>query len=267
MDTLPAKPGFTVGDYAIDILVQGFPGKSVCHGGLGWSTIALLRGQSGAATGRVVLFDTGSFSQRRLLVDGLASRGLTCADVTDVVLSHAHWDHSVNWIMFPQARVWIGKVEMDWAINEPIGPNPLPELYVRELHRSPQLITLEEGQECAPGIRAFLAPGHTPGHVIYVLEGPDRDLIFTGDSAKNRIELITGEADMTYDPAVTKATVDRIWGFWTRRPGSIVLPSHDMPMVLDGGTPRYIAKREAAISCWFGDTLDQTTLFELLPGR
>jgi len=29
--------------YAIDILVQGYPGKTVCHGGLGWSTIALLR--------------------------------------------------------------------------------------------------------------------------------------------------------------------------------------------------------------------------------
>ena len=32
-----------VGDYDIDIVVQGFPGKSVCHGGLGWSTVALLR--------------------------------------------------------------------------------------------------------------------------------------------------------------------------------------------------------------------------------
>lgn len=28
--------------YAIDIVVQGFPGKSVCHGGLGWSLIVLL---------------------------------------------------------------------------------------------------------------------------------------------------------------------------------------------------------------------------------
>jgi len=25
--------------YDIDIVVQGFPGKSVCHGGLGWSTV------------------------------------------------------------------------------------------------------------------------------------------------------------------------------------------------------------------------------------
>jgi len=36
-------------EYQLDILVQGYPGKSVCHGGLGWSTIVLLRGH-----GRVV---------------------------------------------------------------------------------------------------------------------------------------------------------------------------------------------------------------------
>ena len=59
-----------IGAYDIDILVQGFPGKSVCHGGLGWSTIALLRGN-----GRTVLIDVGSFSQRTLIEKGLAERG------------------------------------------------------------------------------------------------------------------------------------------------------------------------------------------------
>ena len=42
------------GGYEIDILVQGFPGKSVCHGGLGWSTIPLLRGK-----GRTAILDGG----------------------------------------------------------------------------------------------------------------------------------------------------------------------------------------------------------------
>ena len=36
--------GGHAGGYQIDLLVQGYPGKSVCHGSLGWSTIALLRG-------------------------------------------------------------------------------------------------------------------------------------------------------------------------------------------------------------------------------
>jgi len=29
--------------YQLDIVVQFYPGKSVCHGGLGWRTIVLLR--------------------------------------------------------------------------------------------------------------------------------------------------------------------------------------------------------------------------------
>lgn len=54
------------GGWRIDVLVQGYPGKTVCHGGLGWSTIALLRGH-----GRVALVDVGSFAQRLTLQDGL----------------------------------------------------------------------------------------------------------------------------------------------------------------------------------------------------
>ncbi len=49
-----------IGGFSIDILVQGFPGKTVCHGGLGWSTVALVRGQ-----GRVILIDAGNFGMRR----------------------------------------------------------------------------------------------------------------------------------------------------------------------------------------------------------
>jgi hypothetical protein len=35
--------------YELDVLVQSYPGKSVCHGGLGWSTIARLRGQAASS--------------------------------------------------------------------------------------------------------------------------------------------------------------------------------------------------------------------------
>jgi hypothetical protein len=48
--------------YQIDLLVQGFPGKSHEIGGLGWSSVVLLRGH-----GRTVLVDTGSFSVRKPL--------------------------------------------------------------------------------------------------------------------------------------------------------------------------------------------------------
>ena len=80
-----------------------------------------------------------------------------------------------------------------------------------------------------PGITAHLAPGHTPGHLIYLLNGSEQDVIFTGDAAKNRAELVSRTADMTYDARVTAGTIDMIWSIWRRRPGSIVVPDHDLP--------------------------------------
>lgn len=249
-------------DYKLDVLVQGYPGKSVCHGGLGWSTIALLQGG-----GHVALIDVGTFSHRALLISGLEKHGLAPAQVTDVILTHAHHDHAINWVLFPEARVWIGAEELDWAVKEPWGRTPVPELYVRELAGSRQVSLVRPGQEVLPGLAAHPAPGHTPGHMIFVLSGRDRDIIFTGDAAKNRAELLTRRADMTYDPAVTARSIETMWDIWRRRPGTLLVPGHDLPMVLENGRPAFVGKREAAITSWFDDDLETTTRFELTVGR
>ncbi|TDR90120.1 MBL fold metallo-hydrolase [Enterovirga rhinocerotis] len=257
--TPAVAPDLGTGGYLVDILVHGYPGKSVCHGGLGWSTIALLRGH-----GRIALVDVGCFGQRDPILKGLARVGLTPADVTDVILSHSHWDHSVNWVMFPKARIVIGEEELAWSLAEPWGTTPVPELYVRELDRSPKTVRVKAGDEVLPGITCHHAPGHTPGHLVFVLEGEKRDLILTGDAAKNRAEILSLEADMTYDPAVSRASMEAIWTMWRKRPGTILVPGHDMPMVLDADEPRYLRGQEAAISSWFDRTLDKTTLFQLV---
>jgi N-acyl homoserine lactone hydrolase len=247
------------GNYNLDILVQGYPGKSVCHGSLGWSTNVLLRGE-----GRVAIVDVGSFGQRKLIQQQLEVHGLRPADVTDVVLTHSHHDHSVNWVMFPEARIHIGAGELEWAVGEPWGTTPVPELYVRELASSPQLVRITPGKDVLPGIVAHHAPGHTPGHLIFVIEGAERDIVLTGDAAKNRAELLTREADMTYDPAVTRASIELIWKLWRKKAGTVLLPGHDLPMVLDNGKPKYLGERKAAIMAWYGDTLDQTTIISLV---
>ena len=90
--------------YDLHILVQGYPGKSVCHGGLGWSTIALLR-----MGDRIVLIDLGGFGIRSTLIERLKAQGIDPSDVTDVILTHSHYDHAVNWVLFPNARIAIGR--------------------------------------------------------------------------------------------------------------------------------------------------------------
>ena len=248
------------GGYEIDIVVQGFPGKSVCHGGLGWSTIALIRGK-----GRVALVDVGSFAYRNLLVERLAARGLKPDDVTDVVLTHAHHDHTINWVLFKHARIVIGSKELAWSLEQPWGRTPVPELYMSELQRWPTLVTIEPGAEALPGMRAHLGPGHTPGCLVFALEGEKHDVIFTGDAAKNRAELVSRTTDMTYDAAVSARTLEMIWGLWRRRPGSVVVPGHDMPMTQVDGKTSYLGTREAAIKTWYDDHMETMTTYKLTP--
>lgn len=250
-------------EYDLDILVQGYPGKSVCHGGLGWSTVALLRGG-----GHVALVDVGTFSHRSLVIAALAKHGLVPEQVTDVILTHAHHDHAINWVLFNRARISIGAEELDWALREPWGRTPVPELYIRELDGHAAVRRVRDGQEVLPGLTAHAAPGHTPGHLMFVLAGEDRDVIFTGDAAKNRAELLTRQADMTYDAGVTRATIERMWELWRRRPGTLLVPGHDLPMILDpDGHPVFVGIREAAVTSWFGDDLETTTRFELTIAR
>ena len=246
------------GGYEIEIVVQGYPGKSVCHGALGWSTIVLLRG-----AGRVALIDTGSFAQRSLILQRLKAHELSPGSVTDVLLTHSHWDHSVNWVMFPNARVHIDSGELAWSLSEPWGITPVPELYVRELSRSAQLQHLSADQEPLPGIQVYAAPGHTPGHVFFVLRGPSRDIIFTGDAAKNRAEMLSRTADMSFDQNVSRRSMDTIWTLWRERPNSLLVPGHDAPMVLVDGQPRYVAKLQAGISAWFGEDLQSMTTVDI----
>jgi hypothetical protein len=88
-------------------------------------------------------------------------------------------------------------------------------------------------------------------------------VIFTGDTAKNRAELLSREVDATEDIAQSKASIDAIWQLWLSQPGSVLVPGHDLSMRLDeDGTPHYIGQRRAGISAWFSETLEQTTEFD-----
>lgn len=247
--------------YQLDVLIQGFPGRSVCHGSLGWSTLTLLRGQ-----GRTLLVDVGSFGIRHMLQQQLHFRGVSAEEVTDVLLTHAHYDHAVNFTLFPQARIWIGDQELSWAAAQPVGFNPLPELYVRELMQSSRVHRIQAGDVFLPGIQAVAAPGHTPGHLLFYLTGTPVPVLFSGDAAKNRAELLSGDVDTTEDRAQSQATLDTLWRLWRAQPGTLLVPGHDLCMVLDdAGHIQYQGQRQAGIDAWFSESLSRTTRIDLCP--
>ena len=245
--------------YRVDVLVQGFPGKGTCHGGLGWSTITLLRSNE-----RTILIDVGAFGIRKPLAKQLRAHGVAASDVTDVVLTHAHYDHAVNFVLFDRATVWIGAEELRWAAAQPPGFDPLPELYVDALDADPRVRRIAAGDEFLPGLRAIAAPGHTPGSLIFYLTANNVPVIFTGDAAKNRAELVSRRVDATEDEAASAASIEAIWQLWRAMPGTLLIPGHDLTMQLDAsGKPVYVGERRAGISAWFAETLEETSEFDL----
>lgn len=239
-------------------LTQGYPGKSTQHGGLGWSSVTLVRHGE-----RLILADTGSFGMRSLLAQRLAEHGVEPGEVTDILLTHAHYDHAANYLLFPSATVWVGAAELEWAAGREPGFDPLPELYAADLARNPRTRRASEDGEIFPGVEAFAAAGHTPGSLVFRVAG---SVLFSGDAAKNRAELLGGDVDMTLDREASRASVHKILTLWREHPDTLLVPGHDVPMLWHDG-PVYTDTRRAGIRSWFGEDLAATTEFDLTEGE
>src|SRR5438132_6946152 len=71
--------------------------------------------------GKNILVDTGCYHEnvvkgkgiRNLIKasDAIARLGLSAADITDVIITHMHWDHADGMDLFPNAKIWIQKDE------------------------------------------------------------------------------------------------------------------------------------------------------------
>src|SRR5689334_17934559 len=80
------------------------------------------------ADGRIAIVDSGfhrdqyfhQFTVRDYIKpsDALAPLGITADKVSDILLSHMHWDHAGGIDLFPSARVWIQKEEYDYYTGE-----------------------------------------------------------------------------------------------------------------------------------------------------
>jgi glyoxylase-like metal-dependent hydrolase (beta-lactamase superfamily II) len=80
------------------------------------------------ADGRVALVDSGfhrdryfrQFTVKDFVApsDAIAPLGLKPDAVTDIFLTHMHWDHAGGLDLFPAARVWIQKDEYDYYTGE-----------------------------------------------------------------------------------------------------------------------------------------------------
>jgi N-acyl homoserine lactone hydrolase len=246
--------------YSFDVLVQGYPGTTTTHGGLGWATVSLLRGH-----GEALIVDTGSYGYRTVLLERLADLGLTPQDVTGVLVTHLHWDHVCNYPLFPSARVYVPSVDLEWAIEQPVGTWSLPEFHVEHLARDKRTERLSDGDEPLPGLRALATPGHTPGHMAFVAAAERGLLVFAGDAVKNQAELMSERVDMTLDAAASAASVRRLRELAASDPENTLVCGHDRLLAIESGNVVYRGGLEAAVLARFTPDFGHQRRIDLVP--
>lgn len=244
--------------YELTILFQGYPGKSTCHGGLGWSTVALLEGH-----GETVLVDTGGYGYRTPLLRRLEERGIRTSDVTGVVLTHCHWDHICNFALFPNARVVVPRPDLEWAVAQPVGTWELPEFHVEKLASADHVLRVEDGGEPLQRVHAVATPGHTPGHFAYRVATSGGPVLFAGDAVKNEYELRTGDTDMTLDAAESRRSIEKVRDMLRADPSLVLVPGHDRLLSLRDGQVVAHSELRAGIRAWLPGTAEPTTTLDL----
>lgn len=184
---------------SLHVLFDGYVGGTVA------STVTF------AADGDVrVVIDPGMVPDPRLaILDPLAALGVAAEEVTDVVLSHHHPDHTLHAALFANARV-----HDHWAV------------YKGDLWTSRSA----EGVELSPSIRLIETPGHTPQDIT--------TLVGTADGVVACTHLwwsASGPAEDPYatDPAALHAGRRRVLEI-----AALVVPGHGPPFTPTPATPR-----------------------------
>jgi glyoxylase-like metal-dependent hydrolase (beta-lactamase superfamily II) len=175
----PAAPSYsieairyaTVPGFPLEALMVGAPkGETIDIAMVVW----LVRGG-----GHNLLFDTG-FHREKWLKEftvndylrpdqAVALAGVKPDEITDVVISHAHWDHMGGVDLFPKAQVWIQKQEYAYYTGDAwqpggqhggIDPDDVAALLRANTEGRLHLVDGDD-VEIIPGVRAYTGARHT----------------------------------------------------------------------------------------------------------
>ena len=168
------------------------------------STVTLVR--DGDA--RIVI-DPGMVPGRASILDALAALDVSPDDVTDVVVSHHHPDHTMHIALFPNARV---HDHMATYVGD------------RWIDRE------AEGVRISPGVSLIETPGHTPQDITTLVQTDDGVVAFT-----HLWWAADGPAEDPYapDPELVHRNRERVLGI-----AAAIVPGHGPRFVPDAETPR-----------------------------
>ncbi len=130
------------------------------------------------------------------LMQNLAAAGIDAKSIDAVVMSHLHPDHT-NGIRaadgsmaFPNAELMVpAKDWAFWTSEENIAKaqsDPLMKSYFADVKKTfagieSRITKYEGGKEVAPGITSIAVPGHTPGHMAFVVASGNSKVLIQSD--------------------------------------------------------------------------------------
>jgi len=156
----------------------------------------LLKGSNG----RMVLIDSGFYRQKfldqwkprdfRTPAAAVEAAGVKPDAVTDVIISHAHWDHVDGADLFPKATIWIQRAEYEYYTGEAWhsrdthgGVDADDMLALVKINTEGRLRFVEgDDQEVLPGIRCYIGGKHTHESQFCTVKTAEGTAVFTSDN-------------------------------------------------------------------------------------
>ena len=200
----------------------------------------LLKGSNG----KRVLIDSGFYRQKfleqwkpqdfRSPADAVAAAGVTPGEITDIIITHAHWDHVDGADLFPKATVWIQRDEYAYytgeawhARNTHGGVDADDMLALLRINTEGRLRFVNgDDQEILPSIRCYTGGKHTWQSQYVGVQTAEGTAVFTSDNVylyenlEKRVPIA-----QTLDAASNLKAQDRIKTIASNP--SLIVPGHD----------------------------------------
>jgi len=163
------------------------------------------------------------------LIYQLSKVKLKPQDVSLVVLTHLHLDHTDGLRFFPGTEIIVNQFEFDHPYAN--LPTTYPSWFKPNLvnYQKDRIEVFEKAYPItkAEDLLYIPTPGHTNGHSSIIFKTDDVDIVFAGDTSYLQDQLLRGEvAGVNKDFVKTRETYKKFINYASLRP-TIYLPSHD----------------------------------------
>ncbi len=169
---------------------------------------------------------------------GLKALGFDVEDVEIVINTHLHWDHCFNNGLFPRAKIYTQKREVEYALD----PLPVHWVYYESsqtglvppwLKSHEQMVLVDGDHVLCPGIELVALPGHSPGFQGVLVHTAKGRTLIAGDCCP-LFENWAGNGIHAHIPSGIHYRLDEYYASFSKmeRICDAILPGHD-PAVCD----------------------------------